>query len=133
MKGALPLIWRRIPERYNLIGTHCETCKQDYYPGRKICPNCRRKGKLAAKEMPKTGTIFSFTEVFSGPSGFEDDTPYFLAIVELDNGVNILSQIVDTPKDSVQIGAKVQACFRKINEDDEEGVISYGLKFKVIN
>ncbi len=131
MKGALPLIWRRIPERYNLIGSRCETCKTDFYPSRKVCPNCRRKGKLVAKYMPRVGKIYSFTEVFSGPAGFENETPYFLAIIELENGVRILSQIVDSPKASVAIGAKVEARFRRISEDDEEGVIAYGLKFKV--
>ena len=132
MKGALPLIWRKIPERYGLIGSYCETCKTDFYPSRKVCPNCRRGGKLSEKAMPQSGTIYSFTEVFSGPSGFEYETPYFLALIELENKVRILSQIVDSPKDKISIGAKVSACFRKINEDGEEGIISYGLKFKVV-
>ncbi|MFA6048389.1 MAG: Zn-ribbon domain-containing OB-fold protein [Candidatus Micrarchaeia archaeon] len=131
MDGALPLIWRRIPERYNLIGSRCETCGTEYFPGRKVCPKCRRRGKLVAKRMPKAGKIFSFTEVFSAPAGFEHETPYFLAIIELENGVKILAQIVDSPRDTVAIGAKVEARFRKISEDDDEGVIAYGLKFKV--
>ncbi len=132
MKGALPLIWRRIPERYNLIGTHCQACGSDYFPSRKVCPNCRRKGKLVAKHMPRAGKIYSFTEVFSAPAGFEYETPYFLAIIELENGVRILSQIIDSPKESVKIGAGVEARFRRISEDDDEGVIAYGLKFKTV-
>ncbi len=126
------MIWRRIPERYNLIGTHCQTCGSDYFPSRKVCPKCRRKGKLAAKHMPRAGKIYSFTEVFSAPAGFEYETPYFLAIIELENGVRILSQIVDSPKESVKIGASVEARFRRISEDDDEGVIAYGLKFKTV-
>ncbi|MFQ5406113.1 MAG: Zn-ribbon domain-containing OB-fold protein [Candidatus Micrarchaeia archaeon] len=126
------MIWRRIPERYNLIGSRCEKCGKEFFPSRKICPSCRRSGKITAKKMPRTGRVYSFTEVFSAPSGFEYETPYFLALVELDNGVRLLSQVVDSPREKVEMGAKVEACFRKINQDGEEGVIAYGLKFKVV-
>lgn len=131
MKNVLPLIWRKIPERYRLIGVKCETCGTEYFPQRKICPKCRRKGKLIQKQMPTEGKIYSFTEVHSGPSGFEHETPYHLAIIELSNGVKILSQIVDSKKEKIRIGARVVMRFRKIFEDGKEGAIAYGFKFKV--
>ena len=82
--GSLPLIWRKFGERYDLDGNFCESCKTAFFPARMVCPNCRRKGKLVAKKMPKAGKIISFTEVFSGPAGFEHETPYFIAIIELE-------------------------------------------------
>ena len=30
--------WRKIPSRYNLVGTKCETCNTYYFPPRLICP-----------------------------------------------------------------------------------------------
>ena len=131
MREALPLIWRRIPERYNLVGTKCTNCNTPYFPQRRICPNCRRKGKMVVEKMPEEGFIYSFSEVHSAPGGFEQETPYYLAIVELKNGVKILTQVVDSPKEKVIIGAPVEMVFRKIFEDGEEGVIAYGYKFKV--
>ncbi|MGZ7196810.1 Zn-ribbon domain-containing OB-fold protein, partial [Streptococcus pyogenes] len=71
MKGALPLIWRRIPERYNLVGSKCGTCGCEYFPARKICPECRRKGKIVPSQMPTTGKIYSYSEVYAAPAGFE--------------------------------------------------------------
>jgi len=82
--------------------------------------------------MPFTGKIISFTEVFVGPFGFDKETPYFLAIIELDNKAKILSQIVDSEKEKIKIGAKVKKIFRKISDIDPEGAIAYGYKFKVI-
>ncbi len=132
MREALPLMWRNIPERYNLLGTRCETCGKSYFPQRKVCPTCRRKGKLAEAKMPETGKIVSYSQVFVAPSGFEHDTPYFLAVVELDNKATLLTQIVDSKAEAVKEGAKVEMVFRKIYEDSPEGAIAYGYKFRVI-
>jgi len=126
------MLWRRIPERYNLIGSKCENCGQEFFPARKICPACRRKGKLVPKAMPSTGKIYSYSEVHAAPAGFEFQTPYFLAIIELDNGVRLLAQLVDSPAEKVVLGARVALAFRRIAEDGKEGVISYGYKFKTV-
>lgn len=133
MRHALPLIWRKIPERYNLLGSICRNCGSIYYPKRKICPRCRRHGKLDEQKMPETGKIITYTEVHTAPKGFEHETPYYLAIIELDNGAKLMAQIVDSPKEKIVEGARVQACFRKIFEDDDKGAIAYGTKFKVIS
>lgn len=121
-----------MPERYRLVGSKCLTCHSEFFPQRKFCPHCRRKGKIVKHDMPTEGKIFSFTEVSSGPEGFEHQTPYFMAIVELKNGVRLMSQLVDSPKGTVKIGAPVQLVFRRIAEDEHEGAIAYGYKFKVV-
>ncbi len=132
MDGAIPLVWRRIPERYTLMGSLCENCKTEYFPQRKFCSKCRRKGRIVQKRMPEQGKIFSFTEVQAAPSGHEDEAPYFLAIVELNNGVKLMSQIVDSEREKIKFDAPVKTVFRKIAEGDDEGLIAYGYKFKVI-
>ncbi len=81
--------------------------------------------------MPYEGKIVSFTEVLVGPAGFENETPYFLAIIEFENKVKILAQIVDSDKNKIKMGAKVKKVFRKISDEHAEGVIYYGYKFKV--
>ncbi|MCD6478715.1 MAG: Zn-ribbon domain-containing OB-fold protein [Candidatus Diapherotrites archaeon] len=128
----VPLNWRRFPERYLLRGSYCETCKQAFFPSRAICPNCRRKGKLISIEMPRTGRIISYTRVHVPPEGFKNEAPYYLAIIELENGAKVLSQIVDSNPEKIKIGARVKKVFRRIAEPDEYGTITYGYKFKVI-
>ncbi len=132
MVQAIPRIWRNAKQRYNLEGIHCEVCKESFFPKRTICPNCRRKGKLVEKQMPNTGTIYSYSLVNSAPVGFEYEVPYFVAIVELDNGVKIFSQVVDSDPEKVKIGAKVKAVFRRVQAGTVEDVIAYGFKFMVV-
>ncbi len=132
VQGSLPLHWRKYPERYRMEGNINTETGQEFFPARVMDPATGRRGKLSPKEMPREGKILSWTEVFAGPLGFENETPYYLAIIELSNKVRVLTQIVDSEPEKVKIGAKVKKVFRKISDTDKEGAIAYGYKFKVI-
>lgn len=131
MKEAIPLTWRKIPERYRLLGVKCETCSAHYFPKRSICPKCRRKGKITEVRYSGRGKIFSFTEVTAPPQGFEDQVPYILAVIELEEGARLTAQVVDAHKKDVAIGSSVEQVFRCIQKDDPEGLVHYGFKFKL--
>jgi len=129
---GLALMWRRIPERYNLIGTHCERCGTNYFPSRPICPECRRKGKVVKKKFSGKGVIYSYTLVTAPPSGFELEAPYPMAIIQLEEGARVTAQLVETDYAKVKLGAHVELAFRKIQEENTEGLIHYGFKFRVV-
>ncbi len=131
MKESIPLTWRRIPERYRLIGVKCETCGKNYFPSRPICPKCRRKGKLVKVQFSGKGKIYTHTTIYSAPTGFENQVPYVIALIELEEGARVLGQVVDCDPKDVKIGAKVEKIFREIQRDDPEGLIHYGFKFKL--
>jgi len=130
MDKGLALSWRKIPERYRLEGSMCERCMTSYFPSRVLCPKCRRKGRIVSASFSGEGRIYSYTVVHSPPSGFELEAPYILAIVELDEGPRLTSQIVDTKPEEVSIGKRVRMVFRRIQESGSEGLIHYGFKFK---
>ncbi|MDY6958757.1 MAG: Zn-ribbon domain-containing OB-fold protein [Halobacteriota archaeon] len=120
--------WRNISGRYNLEGTFCENCNSYYFPPRNICPTCRRDGKIRPHKFNGTGEVITKTVVHSSSSGFVNQVPYVLAIVRLDEGPRLTSQIICDP-DEVDIGSRVRPVFRKIGEESEKGVIYYGTKF----
>jgi uncharacterized OB-fold protein len=55
-----------------------------------------------------------------------------LALIDLDKSCRILSQIVDSPREKIKTGTKVKKMFRKIQDNNHEGAIAYGYKFKVV-
>ncbi|MFA6490035.1 MAG: Zn-ribbon domain-containing OB-fold protein [Candidatus Micrarchaeia archaeon] len=127
----LAITWRRLPERYRMEGSVCENCKTSYFPTRKLCPKCRRKGKISTKRFCGRGKVYSYTEVATGPVGFELESPYVLAIVELEEGPRITAQVVGITEKDIKIGDSVEMIFRKIMEDSAEGLIHYGYKFRL--
>lgn len=129
-RTAVSAHWRKYKERYRLLGMKCDTCGSIRFPLGNVCPNCRRLGKIKPIQLSGKGKVYSYTVIRSAPEGFEVFTPYAIAVVELEEGVRITSQVVDCKPEDVQIGMPVEACFRKIREEGKEGVICYGFKFR---
>ena len=127
---AASRFWREIPNRYNLIGTRCGNCNKVLFPPRYICPYCRRMGKLEPYKLSRRGKIVTYSIVHVGAEGLEDQVPYVLAIVELDDGPRLTTQIVDCKPEDIKIGDEVEFTFRRIGQDNDDGIIYYGFKFK---
>jgi uncharacterized OB-fold protein len=131
--SAAPAHWRRMRERYRLLGSKCETCGNTFFPPTKVCPKCRRRGKITPIEFSGRGKVFSYTIIHAAPKMFEDYTPSTVAIVQLNEGPKVLSQLVDCEPDEIRIGMDVEVCFRKLFEQDRGGIISYGFKFRPLD
>lgn len=132
MKSNVARFWREIPQRYNLLGNRCGSCDKVYFPPREACPYCRRKsiGKMMDLKLSGKGEILSYTIIHVGPEDFEEQVPYPIAIIKLEEGPCVTAQIVDCDIDDVKIGMKVESTFRRIQEDGYVGAIYYGYKFK---
>ncbi|HJJ56023.1 MAG TPA: Zn-ribbon domain-containing OB-fold protein [Methanocorpusculum sp.] len=121
--------WRAINQRYNLIGTKCETCGSVFLPSRNICPHCRRKGKIIPYKCSGNGKIITYTVVHSTSVQYSMMKPYVLAIIELDEGARLTSQIVCDDINKIHIGMRVHSVFRVLGTDGPDGIIHYGTKF----
>ena len=127
---SVAMHWRRLKERYNLLGTKCEVCGKTYFPLRKICPYCRRDGKPIAVKFSGKGKVFTYTVIRVPSEEFKMYAPYVVGIVQLDEGPKLTSQIVDCRLEDVYIGMPVEVCFRKLFTQGTEGMICYGFKFR---
>lgn len=123
-------MWRLREQRYRLIGSKCENCKNIYLPKRTICPKCRRKGKIVDfSSFSGYGNVESWTVVHTAPEGFVDQAPYILAIIKLKEGPRILAQIVDVKPEEIVPNMEVYMVIRKVQESGNDGIIAYGFKF----
>lgn len=129
---AIPRFWREIPSRYNLIGSKCGNCGALDFPPRVVCARCGRKsvGKMERLRLSGRGKVLTYTVIHDAPKNFDLMKPYVLAIVELDEGVRLTSQVIDVEPNEVKIGMPVEVAFRKLGEEGEAGVIHYGYKFR---
>ena len=127
-RSSVPLFWRLKKARYSLIGSRCQTCGKAYFPPKAFCPECRRRGRVDDYRFSGRGRIESYTVIRVPPEGFE--SPYAVAIIELEEGTRISGQIVGCPED-VEVGKRVKPVFRKISEDGRSGLIQYGMKWEI--
>ncbi len=122
--------WRIKDRYYRLMGSRCEECGAEFFPPVYRCRKCGSH-HLADKEMPRTGKIITHTQLYEPLPGFESQVPLNLAVIELQNGARVLGQIVDTPQEKIETGAKAKAVFRRVRVEGESGQIFYGYKFVI--
>jgi len=132
MGEAVARFWREIPQRYNLIANKCTVCDKIFFPPRDACPYCRRKsiGKMKDVKLSGRGEVVTYSVVHVAPENFEEQVPYVIAIIKLEEGPQITAQIVDCDVKDVHIGMKVEQTFRRIQEEGYTGAIYYGYKFR---
>jgi uncharacterized protein len=122
--------WRIKDRYYRLVGSRCKDCGEECFPPVYSCRKCGSE-RIVDKEMPRTGKILTYTVLHEPLPGFEAQTPLHLAVVKLDNGARVLTQVVDSPEEAIKTGAKVRATIRRAKVDGESGQIIYGYKFVV--
>ncbi len=77
----------------------CRACESFYFYPRDFCPNCF-SWDTEWRQSAGKGTIYSFAVHFRPwHPGWNDEVPYVTALVQLDEGPRIYSNIVDVEGD----------------------------------
>jgi uncharacterized OB-fold protein len=95
----------------------CAACKTFRHPPRPVCARCgstEREWVAAAGG----GEVWSYT-VIHPPTlpAFADRTPYGAVVVRLDEGVFLVSAVVDCPVAELAVGARVELAVREVDTD----------------
>ncbi len=126
----IPRHWRLRKQRYGLVGEICPHCETKIFPPRDVCPECGGEAKTLF-QFSGRGEIYSFTTVYDPPAGYEDNSPYTVALVKLEEGPLVTAQLTDLGAEPVAIGTPVEMVTRRLRQDgDDRGLIVYGYKFR---
>ena len=97
---------------------HCKSCDRAYFYPRDICPHCFSRGTDWIQSSGR-GALHTFSIVRRGPTPvFRDRAPYIAAIVELEGGVRMPTNLVDVEPDPavVKIGMAVEVVFEDLDD-----------------
>ena len=73
---------------------------------------------MAWEDARGTGTVYTFSVVHKNDlPPFNERVPYVAAIVELDEGPRMMTNVVDCDIDAVAVAMPVEVAFRTIDED----------------
>lgn len=128
----IPRHWRLRKQRYGLVGEVCPHCDAKLFPPRDVCPECGQEARTPFNFSGR-GKVYSFTTVFEPPAGHEENAPYTVALVQLDEGPLVTAQLTDLEPGKVEIGTPVEMVTRRLRQDgDERGLLVYGYKFRPV-
>ena len=93
-----------------LLVRHCKDCGQAHWYPRTLCPFCM--GETEWKPSAGRGKVYSYSITRkAGPN------PFCIAYVTLEEGVTMMTHIVDTDLDTVKIGMPVKVKFAPTTEE----------------
>ena len=102
-----------------LLVQECASCgNRQWYP-RALCTRCGAEpGWLTCSGR---GVVHTFTVIRQmGMPGFRDETPYVVAMIELEEGPRLMGNVLDVAVEDVRIGMAVEVVF--VDSADDIGV-----------
>ncbi|WP_350297183.1 OB-fold domain-containing protein [Limnohabitans sp. Rim8] len=96
--------WQAADEGRYLV-KKCISCGKVHHYPRDICPFCL-SADTVWQDSPGTGVVYSFSTMG------KDDAAYTMAYVTLDEGVTVMTNLVDCDPTQVTIGQKVRVVFQ---------------------
>ena len=93
----------------------CARCQQTYFPPRPFCPRCASRDVSVVKATGK-GRLFSYVIHHRPAPGFTP--PYAIAVVELDEGPRMMTNIVGCPQtpEALVLDMRLEVTFEKLSE-----------------
>jgi uncharacterized OB-fold protein len=90
----------------------CLECDHLFLPGGPVCPKCW-SAALGTREVSGSGSVFSYV-IYHRTYHPSIPAPYVVAIIELDEGVRLVSNIIECEPGAVFIGMQVEVVFQQI-------------------
>ncbi len=101
--------------KHELRVQKCQGCGKLFYPVSTICPHCLHMGADWAKLSGK-GTVYSFI-IARRPYHPAIPVPYVVAIIALEEGIRMLSNVVECKPEDVKVGMPVEVVFEDLSPE----------------
>ncbi len=103
--------------KHELLLQRCVECREFQFYPRIVCTSCS-SDKLEWLKASGQGKILTFTVVRRPVSeAYAEDVPYVVALIELDEGPTMMSNVVECDPESLKIGDPVQVLFEDWSKD----------------
>jgi uncharacterized OB-fold protein len=100
-----------------LVVQRCTGCGRRRFPARDICSEClgRQSEWIASAGRGRLVSFNVMHQVYH--PGFAAEVPYAVALVELDDGARMLTNVVECPLDRLRVGLAVEVTFERRSPD----------------
>lgn len=106
-----------------LLGGRCPACRRFNFPAQAACPYCSADGCETLPLSPR-GVVDLCTTVINRPPGYDGTLPFGFGIVELPEGIRIVSRI--TAPEQARPGTTVRLILEILHTDAEgQEIVTY--------
>lgn len=111
--------------RHEFVLQRCSDCDEYHQPPRPMCPFCHSMDSLEWVPSSGRGEVYSFVNYTTDRMAYPAmKIPYSVVLVELEEGVRLVSNMLDAEPEDVYIGMPVEVAF----DDVADGLTLF--KFK---
>ena len=108
-----------------LVGGRCPDCGRHHFPRGETCPYCAAGGARSV-ELSPTGRLWAWTSVNAPPPGYRGETPFGFGVVELPEGIRILTRLTEADPGRLAAGQPMRLVIVPLHVDDEgNDVVTY--------
>ena len=109
--------WWEALQRHELYIQKCRECGDTRYYPRALCTSCMSANTEWVKCSGR-GKVYTFTATYQNQTpGFRESLPYIMAYVELDEGVKMLTNLVDCAPEQVKIHMPVEVVYEDVTPE----------------
>ncbi len=94
-----------------LMAGKCTKCGKIHLPPRPLCDNCYSQ-IFTWTQMLSKGKLVTYTVIHVAPEQFQNEAPYAVGIIQLENGSKLPGRITDVPEDQLKIGMILNLDFK---------------------
>jgi uncharacterized protein len=103
--------------RHELVMPRCTICDHLFFYPRSECPRCL-SNHLEWVRVSGRGRLHTYTVVYQpANAAFRDDTPYIYAVVQLDEGPRMVSNVLQCEIDAVRVDMPLEAIFDDVTPE----------------
>jgi uncharacterized protein len=108
-----------------LLGSRCSNCGSTLFPQADSCTYCATEDP-APVELSRHGTLWSWTAVTAPPPGYQGEVPFGIGIVELPEGVRVITRLTESDPAALQAGQAMECRVVTLHTDAEgNDVVTY--------
>lgn len=116
------------PRGPRLLAARCPSCAKLHFPASETCPYCSAT-PCAVEAVGESGSLYLHTVVSTRPPGYRGQVPYGFGIVELPEGLRVVSRLAESRLDHLRAGLALELEVAPLfTNDDGDEVLSFAYR-----
>ena len=111
-----------------LLGSQCLDCGGHHFPRHEVCAYCSSE-RVEPVELSTIGTVWAWTAVTAAPPGYRGKVPYGFGVVELPEGVRVITRLTGSDPGQISAGQSVRLVVVPLHADENgNDVVTYAFE-----